>query len=387
MKPSPSPAAPLLAALTLALGACSASADAGNGAGALPPPAPEPVATVPFAGEPDLPSEVTVTADGRVLVASSSLSTETVTVVEDGVAGSPVPLPDSDPTRVLLASGDEVLAGTVTYDDRHTAEGYAFTVIDGASGAVTGTRPVTGWPAGDDPTPTAVSEADGAVTADGRVVLIGSNPTAYLGNPPRAVWVDPASGAVVSSVPLDVSDLGEEVENIDVQDVAVSPDGSYVAVVVLLLDLDGIEETLAVALLDSDLAPVGPPFVLVPGAEVDSTAAPSVAVSDDGTAYTAFRTGEDRATLVAVRAGGDEPRELADLPFETVDVAVAGDAVWVAALGETAVARVRLADGAVTSGDPLCPSRSGPLAVSPDGDRVGLAGHCDGVLLAEFAAG
>ncbi|MGY1773031.1 hypothetical protein [Blastococcus sp. SYSU D00813] len=383
---SRSPAA-LLAALTVALGACSAAPDT---AGALPASGPpEPSATVPYPGEPPLPAEVAVTSDGRVLLAAGDVSTDTVTVVEDGVAGSPVALPaESDSPRVLLVSGGEVLAGTVTYDDRNTAEGYAFTVVDAAIGQVTGTRPLTDWPAGDDPTPTGVSEADGAVTADGRVVLVGSNPSNSLRTPPRVAWVDPATGAVLSSVPLDVSGLVRDVENIDVQDVAVSPDGSYVALVVLLLDLDGIEQTVAVALLDADLAPVGPPFVTVPGAELESTSYLDVAVDDDGTAYTAVRTGEDRSTVVAVAAGEDEPRDLAVVPTEVEDVAVAGGAVWLS--GESAgttVTRVRLADGAVSTSEPLCEASGGPLAVSADGERVVLGSRCDGVLLWEFPTG
>lgn len=382
-------AASALAVVTVALGACSTTSDT---AGALPAPGPpEPAATVPYRGEPELPYRMAVTPDGRVLLAAGDVSTETVTVVEDGVAGVPVTLPDeSDAPRVLLASGDEVLAGTVTYDDRNTAEGYAFTVIDAATGEVTGTRPLTGWPAGDDPTPTGVSEADGAVTADGRVVLVGSNPSNTLRTPPRVAWVDPATGAVLSSVPLDVSGLVGDVENIDVQDVAVSPDGSHVAVLVLLLDRDGLEQTLAVALLDADLAPAGPPFVTVPGAELESTSDLAVAVDGEGTAYTAVPTGEDRATVVAVGAGEEEPRELAALPTAVEDVVVAGGAVWLSGDGDgdgTRVTRVRLADGAVSTSEPLCQEPSGPLAASPDGDRVVLGSRCDGVLLWEFATG
>ncbi|WP_409332203.1 hypothetical protein [Trujillonella humicola] len=379
------PAAALPAALALALAACSAAPDPGS---ALPDPGPpEPVATVPYAGEPELPSELTVTADGRVLLASGSVSTDWVTVVEDGVAGTPVQLPrESDAPRVLVVSGDQVLAGTVTYDDRNTAEGYAFTVIDAATGRVTGSRPLTGWPAGDDPTPTGVSEADGAVTADGRVVLVGSNPSNTLRTPPRVTWVDPATGAVLSSVPLDVSGLVGDVEHVDVEDVAVSPDGSHVALVVRLLADDGLEETVAVVLLDAGLAPVGPPFVPIPGAELESTSDLAVAVDDDGTAYTAVRTGEDRTTVVAVRAGEDEPRELVVVPTEVDDVAVAGGAVWLSGHGDHAtVTRVRLADGAVRTGDPLCGAAGGPLAVG--GDRVVLGSRCEGVLLWEFAAG
>ncbi len=382
----PLPAAALLATLALALAACSGAADA-----AAPPPAPgppEPAATVPYAGEPDQPSELAVTADGRVLVAAGSLHTNTVTVVEDGVPGAPVTLPDSDAPRVLLASGDEVLAGTVTYDERNTAEGYAFTVIDAATGTVTGVRPLTNWPAGDDPTPTGVSEVDGAVTADGRVVLVGYNPSNSLRLPPRVVWVDPATGAVLSSVPLDVSVLGDDVAHIDVRDVAVSPDGSYVALVVVLVDRLGIEETVAVTLLDGDLAPVGPPFVTVPGTELDSTADPSVSMGDDGTAHTVVRTGEDRAQVVAVRAGDDEARVLAELTHEVDDVAIAGDSVWVSRQGPGAtVTRVRVADGAVSTGGQLCAGRGGPLAVTPGGDRVLLAGDCAGTLLWEYLAG
>lgn len=380
-------AASALAVLTVALGACSSAPD---GAGVLPDPGPPaPVTTVPHAGEPELPWEVAVAPDGRVLLAAGSVSTETVTVVGDGAAGTPVTLPaENDAPRVLLASGDEVLAGTVTYADPTTAEGYAFTVIDAATGQVTGTRPLTDWPAGDDPTPTGVSEADGAVTADGRVVLVGSNPSNSLRTPPRVAWVDPATGAVLSSVPLDVSGLGDDVDAIDVQDVAVSPDGSSVAVLVLLLDRDGFEETLAVALLDADLAPVGRPFVAVPGAEVDSAADLEVAVDGDGTAYTAVPTGEDRATVVAVGAGEDEPRELADLSTDVADVAVAGGAVWLSSDGDVAtVTRVRIADGAVSTSEPLCEEPAGPLAASPDGSRVVLASRCAGVLLWEFATG
>ncbi|GAB3316012.1 hypothetical protein GCM10027451_32260 [Geodermatophilus aquaeductus] len=366
----------LLPAVVLATASCTAA-----------PPVQEAariVVTVPGdapAGDHADPRAVLPGPDGTLLVLVAGAVPEAgaalaVVGTADAAVRSVAPLaPGTDPDTAFGWEGSAVVAGVVWPGSGPVA--YALQVVDPASGAVTATVPV---------------ELPEGATLSGTSAVLGSDGVLYLAvsridDGPVLLTVHPATGEVLASAPLDLGDPGEGADLVAVTDLAVAPDGETVAVVAQVLDRQGAgrsDEHAVVLTVDAGLAPLRDPVVIAP--EWSSSLASAVNVGRDGTVY-ATASGRPEGTrsvesLWAIAPGGDTATSLTgddDLDVAVADLAVAGGTIWLAG-GTVAGALLSSADAATGDvSDPLtlCDDGVGSVAAGSDG-RVAFAARCDG---------
>lgn len=339
---------PLVALAGLALAACSPAAG-----GTEVPALERALALAADTPDADLVSALTVTAGGTALVTTVGPAGRSGLTVVDlpgggaATAGDRIALQDVE-QDVVLADGDDVLVvGT------SPGGGYAVLVVDPATGAVRESRPVAGVEG--------AGELAAAALPDGTVVVAADRP----GGAPLLLLVDPATGEVTATAEVDLPAVPGE--RVNLHAVAVSPDGSRIAVALAVRAGDGW--TPVVAVLDAGLAPAGDPVAL------DGDRVAALAVAGDGTAYAAL---EAASGVLAVDPASGAVREVpADLG-EVTELAVVGDDL-VTVDRSLLLIRLDPADGSVARTADLCAGTGAAsgIGVAPDGALVVVAG-CDG---------
>lgn len=313
---------------------------------------------------------VDVSPDGRLLFAHTDAITVVLEVADDPgtvAVAAEVELPDLAGDGLAFALDDTVVVARAT-ETAGGGSGFELAVTDATTGTRTEVRPVTPWP----------DRAEGWAThplllPDGRLVVAAS----YASAPPDLLVVDPRTGAVTETIPITGGVL-DEVDLWSVVELAVSPDGSRLAVAVDVYDAQAGNDSI-VLVLDDGFQPVGEPVRI--GPSYGSGEPLGLAVTDEGAAYAAVS-----GALVTVPPGGDRARRVAELDAPVVDMVVAGGAAWLLYAESyrrdeehAGVHRLALEDGATTVSDELCDPGTTPeeLGRSPDGATVYAVGNCD----------
>jgi hypothetical protein len=308
----------------------------------------------------DVVTGVAVGADGTALLGTAGPAGRSgVTAVqlpgagaEAAVTGS-VHLTDTRVDLVVTAGTETLVVGPA---GRSPAAGYAVTAVDLSTGSVGTGRPVPGFPA---------QAGDTAAVAlpGGTVVVAGDRP----GGTPFLLLLDPADAGTPVR-PVELGALAAPGDRVQLQELAVSPDGSRIAVAFAVRPDRG-PQTTALLVVDAALAPVGGPVTL------DPAGIAALAVADDGTVYAA---GGEEPRLLAVDPRSGAVREVPAGLGELTALAVAGDQLVAVSAG-LEVARLAPADGTVTATTDLCGdtgSASG-LDTAADGSLVVVA-NCAG---------
>ncbi|MGY1773030.1 hypothetical protein [Blastococcus sp. SYSU D00813] len=348
------PATALLLAALLGPVACTAAPDE------LEPAASTVVTPADPAGRTSTPLAVAPGPDGGAVVFARGAELAAVTTVAGGAvtgqtAGAVPGWADSG-----FVSGGEVLVGRWS----QTAGGYALAVL-GPDGAVVAERPVTPWPAD------AGAVVTPMATPDGRLLLGVSRASGDA----QLLLVDPATGAVTASAVLPGDPGVDGADLVEVDAVAVAPDGGAVVVAVSTADLDEQRQTTTLVRLDAGLRPVGAPVPVTPGEEW--THVERLAVDTDGTAW-AVSVEADGPVLVAAGPGEREAATRMQLADHPSALAVRDGVAWVVPVDRgLRLDRIELATGETTSSAELCgdgEGSGGALAVTAT--SVYLAGEC-----------
>ncbi len=355
---------PLLAAAALGLSACTGGSDPFAVAGTVA--LPDGTGGSAFAGS---------DAAGRVLLVGSDADSATVTVVDGDVVVSTTEVALPDRTSVTAVREGELLFGELTDD------GFVLHVADAGTGALTGDRPVTPFPADAGVTTT------GVPTPQGLLLLAVPRAQAV----PELLLVDPATGSVTASVALDLGELVDPArladwsQSVDVKGVVASPDGSAYAVALTVLDHETGRPTGVLAVVDGpDLAPVTAPLVPAPGSDWGSE--PALSVADDGTAH-AFLVRNGERVLAEVAPGAAEAATVAELEDVTHSLVVRDGVAWVVYTDDPVrVTRIDLASGGSTSSVELCATGSTGQLAAADGGGVWFSSDCADDVLWRFDA-
>lgn len=347
------PATALVLAALLGPVACTAAPDE------LEPAASTVVTPADPAGRTSTPLAVVPAADGGAVVFARGAELAAVTTVTGGTvtgqtAGAVPGWADSG-----FVSGGEVLVGRWS----EATGGYALAVL-GPDGAVVAERPVTPWPA-------AGAVVLPVTTPDGRLLLAVSG----VSGDAQLLLVDPATGAVTASVALPGDPAVGGADRVEVDAVAVSPDGGTVVVAVATTDLDAERQTTALVRLDAGLRPAGAPVPVTPGE--DWTHVGRLAVDVDGTAW-AVSVDADGPVLVSAGPGEDEATTRMRLADHPAALAVRDGVAWIVPVDRgLRLDRIELATGRTTSSAELCEDGEGSGgAVAVTATSVYLAGEC-----------
>jgi DNA-binding beta-propeller fold protein YncE len=237
---------------------------------------------------------------------------------------------------------------------------YSTVTVDPATGEVVDTSEIAGTQHAD--------ELEAAALPDGVVVVAGDRSD----GPPFLLLLDPVHGTPRPAARIDVSAVAGAGDLVQVDGLAVSPDGSWVAVALTVRADGSSEATRAVAVVESDLADLAARADTV-GLEGPPVSA--LAVDSDGVAYVAQ---EGARGISAVDAAAGTVREVpADLG-EITELAVVGDALVTVDRG-LEVDRLDPATGRVTGSADLCTDTGAAsgIGVAPDGSLVVVA-NCAG---------
>ena len=364
-------AAPAVTAALLALSACTSDLPVVEEAGSV-------VVTVPGGppvGDLAWPAGVAVTPDGgsTVLLGGPRGDATGLTLVSAaGEVTATLAVPGFAAVYAVAPTATSIaVVGWLPGDDDSPGS-LALGSVDPATG---GAGPVTLLP-----TPVGVDRylTQAVALGDGRLVVAVDR---ISDQPPVLLLVDPATAAVTAGAEVDLGGVRTSV--VDVADLAVTPDGSRVAVGISTYSDRRSGALLATA--GTDLQPEGPAIDLAP--DEPTAWVETVDVADDGTAYTLAAVGVRlTAQLLAVQPGATSAAVLGDpdedlLDGESVDLAVTDGAAWVLAElpdgGGTALTRVDLADGEPSDPHVFCDGAAGRLALQEDGGLL-VTGRCDG---------
>ncbi|WP_409332204.1 hypothetical protein [Trujillonella humicola] len=312
------------------------------------------------AGRTSTPLAVAPAADGGAVVFARGAELAAVTTVTGGTvtgqtAGAVPGWADSG-----FVSGGEVLVGRWS----QATGGYALAVL-GADGTVVAERPVTPWPADVGSVVTPVP------TPDGRLLLAVSRAAGGA----QVLLVDPATGAVTAAAVLPGDPAVEGADRVEVDAVAVAPEGGTVVVAVSTTDLDARRQATALVRLDAGLRPAGAPVPVTP--EQEWTHVERLAVDVDATAW-AVSVDAGGPVIVSAAPGAVEATARTRPADHVAALAVRDGVVWLVPVDRgLRLDRIDPVTGETASSAELCedgPGSGGALAVTAT--TVYLAGEC-----------